>query len=367
LAARTAPKAGLRALLGSGAWWWAVGLNASGGLLHVVALAYGPLTVVQPLGALTLVAAVPLGARRAGRQVSREEWRGTAFTLVGLAAILLTAAGTGTEPNESLSLAEALGVGGVALTLVALLARPGARPGLPHAAASGIASGVASALTQTITVAAAGGSMPGGPGSGTDGLVLWQVMLVAVLVAGFAVGGLLLSQTAYHGGLGAPLAVLTLANPVGAAVIGLTLLDERLQGGGLGIAAALVGAVVAARGVVLLTDTPAARLLMDTPKAPEQERESEPESEPTSGPAALTASGEQTASGERIAPVMPAMPAPDGALTRSVEPVATFLAVPPPMMFFPGGFPRPHGPVDGKTPGPEPRARRRRRRCRAEP
>ncbi|MFD7894849.1 hypothetical protein [Streptomyces sp. NPDC059743] len=372
LAARTAPKAGLRALLGSGAWWWAVGLNASGGLLHVVALAYGPLTVVQPLGALTLVAAVPLGARRAGRQVSREEWRGTAFTLVGLAAILLTAAGTGTEPNESLSLAEALGVGGVALTLVALLARPGARPGLPHAAASGIASGVASALTQTITVAAAGGSMPGGPGSGGDGLVLWQVMIVAVLVAGFAVGGLLLSQTAYHGGLGAPLAVLTLANPVGAAVIGLTLLGERLQGGALGIAAALVGAVVAARGVVLLTHTPAARLLMET--APVSKREPESEPEPASGPAALTASGEQTASGERIAPVMPAMPAmpaPDSALTRSAEPVATFLAVPPPMMFFPGGFvvqiPSPHGPVDGGTPGPEPRARRRRRRCRAEP
>ncbi|MFE2496933.1 hypothetical protein [Streptomyces scopuliridis] len=245
LAARTEPGTGVLTLLTRGAWWWAVGLNAAGALLHVVALTYGPLTVVQPLGALTLVAAVPLGARRAGRQVSRGEWRGTAFTLVGLAAILLTAAGS--SPDETLSLPQALGVAGVALALVALLTRPGAGSGLRHAAASGIISGVASALTQTVTVAATARD--------ADALPIWQVAAVALVVATFASGGLLLSQRAYRGGLGAPLAVLTLANPLAAAVIGLTLLGERLQGGALGVTAALLGAVVAARGVVLLTRT----------------------------------------------------------------------------------------------------------------
>ncbi|MFE3137823.1 hypothetical protein [Streptomyces scopuliridis] len=245
LAARTEPGTGVLTLLTRGAWWWAVGLNAAGALLHVVALTYGPLTVVQPLGALTLVAAVPLGARRAGRQVSRGEWRGTAFTLVGLAAILLTAAGS--SPDETLSLPQALGVAGVALALVALLTRPGAGSGLRHAAASGITSGVASALTQTVTVAATARD--------ADALPIWQVAAVALVVATFASGGLLLSQRAYRGGLGAPLAVLTLANPLAAAVIGLTLLGERLQGGALGVTAALLGAVLAARGVVLLTRT----------------------------------------------------------------------------------------------------------------
>ncbi|GAA3772537.1 hypothetical protein GCM10023083_07030 [Streptomyces phyllanthi] len=67
---------GVRRLLASGAWWGSVVLNGAGALLHVVALAYGPLTVVQPLGALTLVAAVPLGARLAGRRVGAAEWRG---------------------------------------------------------------------------------------------------------------------------------------------------------------------------------------------------------------------------------------------------------------------------------------------------
>ncbi|EHN76616.1 integral membrane protein, partial [Streptomyces coelicoflavus ZG0656] len=45
LASRAAGAGALR-MLASSAWWWAVALNASAALLHVVALKYGPLTVV---------------------------------------------------------------------------------------------------------------------------------------------------------------------------------------------------------------------------------------------------------------------------------------------------------------------------------
>ncbi|MFJ1968296.1 hypothetical protein ACIO93_06480 [Streptomyces sp. NPDC087903] len=247
LASRTSGEGTLR-LLGSGAWWWSVALNASAALLHVVALRYGPLTVVQPLGALTLVAAVPLGARIAGRRVSANEWRGTAYTLAGLAAILVTASGS--APDTVLSAPEALAVAGATAALIGMLARPGTRPGLRHATASGFASGVASALTQTVTVAATDRTGP---------LLSVQVVGVALLVAAFAAGGLLLSQTAYRGGLGAPLAMVTLANPTAAAVIGLSLLGERLQGGAAGVLLALAGAGLASWGVVLLSRvTPAA-------------------------------------------------------------------------------------------------------------
>ncbi|MET8564029.1 hypothetical protein ABZV75_26950 [Streptomyces flaveolus] len=244
LASRSAGT-GLLRLLGTGAWWSAVGLNAAAALLHVVALKYGPLTVVQPLGALTLVAAVPLGARAAGRRVSALEWRGTALTLLGLAALLATASGP--APARVLSLTEALVVAGTTAAAIGLLSWPGARPGLRHATASGFASGVASALTQTVTVAATDRSGP---------VLSTGVIVVAVLVAAFAVGGLLLSQTAYRGGLGAPLAVVTLTNPVAAAVIGLSLLGQGLQGGAAGVLLALAGAGLAACGVVLLTRTP---------------------------------------------------------------------------------------------------------------
>ncbi|MFJ9024282.1 hypothetical protein ACIRPU_30575 [Streptomyces sp. NPDC102259] len=281
------PGTGLLRLLGNAAWWWSVGLNAAAALLHVVALKYGPLTVVQPLGALTLVAAVPMGARVAGRQVSAAEWRGTAFTLAGLAAILVTASGP--APEDVLSMPEAVAVAGATATLIGLLARRGARPGLRHATASGFASGVASALTQTVTVAATDRSGP---------LLSVQVIGVALLVAAFATAGLLLSQTAYRGGLGAPLAMVTLANPVAAAAIGLALLGERLQGGAAGVLLALAGAGVAGWGVVLLSraapesgadqdeDHPVAAVLALRPETASAEPALLPR--PTTGPEHLT-------------------------------------------------------------------------------
>ncbi|MEV7288994.1 DMT family transporter [Streptomyces sp. NPDC093252] len=253
LAARS-PGTGLLRLLRGGAWWGSVLLNASGALLHVVALRYGPLTVVQPLGALTLVAAVPLGAKLAGRRVSATEWRGTALTLTGLAALLVAA--TGPAPDDVLSVREALLVSAATAVFIGALCHPGVRPGLRHATASGVASGVASALTQTVTVAATDGS------ASPFGL---QVAGVAVLVAALATGGLLLSQTAYRDGLGAPLALVTLANPVAAAAIGLTLLGERFRGGAAGVVLAVGGAGLAAWGVIQLSRAEARRTAAAAP------------------------------------------------------------------------------------------------------
>ncbi|WP_405435949.1 DMT family transporter [Streptomyces avidinii] len=236
------------ALLGSGAWWWSAGLNAAAALLHAAALRYGPLTLVQPLGALTLVAAVPLGARRSGRRVAATEWRGTLATVAGLGLLLLPASGP--APDDTLTLVEALAVSGATIAVIMMLtAVKDPRSGLRHATASGLASAAASALTQTVAVAAGRGGA----------LLSVRVVSVAVLVMVFAVGGMLLSQRAYRGGgLGAPLAVVNLANPLAAAAIGMVLLGERLQGGPAGLLLAATGALLAARGVVLLTRTPSA-------------------------------------------------------------------------------------------------------------
>lgn len=240
----------LRALLARGQWWSAVGLNAAGALAHVAALHYGPLTLVQPLGALTLVAALPLGAYAARRRVTRTEWRGALWTLAGLVGLVAV---TGpTEPGEALSLRESLVVAAATALLIVALAS-GRHPtkghaprGLGHATASGIASGVASALTQTLTAAFAL-ELPGGKPA------WWQTALLAVLISGFATGGLLLSQAAYRGGLAAPLAVVNLSNPAAAAIIGVALLGETFRAGAWGWLVAAGASLVAARGVVLLT------------------------------------------------------------------------------------------------------------------
>ncbi|QQM42321.1 DMT family protein [Streptomyces liliifuscus] len=236
--------ADLRGTLARGSWWGAVGLNASGALLHVVALRYGPLTLVQPLGALTLVVAVPLGSLVARRRTSAVQWRGMGLTLLGLTA-LLAATAAGNAPDDTLGIGEVLAVALVAFVVIAVLVRlasggsgGSALGGLAFAAASGIASGVGSTLAQKLAI---------GP------TLSWSVAVVAVLTVAFASGGLLLSQKAYRSGLGGPLALLTLVNPVAASVIGISLLGEGFQYGTAGTLIALAGAVAAARGVVLLS------------------------------------------------------------------------------------------------------------------
>ncbi|MFF7177713.1 DMT family transporter [Streptomyces sp. NPDC008121] len=306
LAATPAPAGGngggsLRALLARGQWWWAVGLNAAGALAHVAALHYGPLTLVQPLGALTLVAALPLGAHLARRRVTRTEWRGAFWTLAGLVG-LVSVTGPAT-PGEALSLREALVVSAATAAVIAVLASgrrhgktrgghpgsggavtPARGSGLGHATASGIASGVASALTQTLTAALAL-QLPGGS------LTWWQTALVAVLISGFAVGGLLLSQTAYRGGLAAPLAVVNLANPAAAAVIGVALLGETFRAGGWGWLIAATASMVAARGVVLLTtgaDTTPGAATSARAEGPAMQAPASPQVTPDAMPAPAT-------------------------------------------------------------------------------
>lgn len=225
-------------LLGSGGWWGAVALNTGGAALHVTALKFGPLTLVQPIGALTLAAGVPMAARIAGRRVTRSEWRGIAWTLVGFGALLpLTASGTGGTRTLGATAALAAAAATCLVVFLLLSAPAGRARALGYAAASGVTSAVASTLTQTVL---------------HSGLTA-QTALVATMMAGLAVGGLVLSQSAYTGGgLGAPLAVLTLANPVVSAGIGLTLLGEQVRGGSAGALAAVLGAAVAARGVAML-------------------------------------------------------------------------------------------------------------------
>ncbi|MFI7542114.1 hypothetical protein [Actinoplanes sp. NPDC049599] len=232
-------------------WWMIIGLNGGGALLHIGALAYGSLAVVQPLGALTLVVALPVGAAVAGRRVRRREWRGAVATVGGLVALLI-AVGTA-APARALTdrqvvlLVLASGALIVALSGRAYRAVPGpARlPGLRLAAAGGTAFAASSALTQTVLLRI-----------GADGLAALERPMVAgttLTVVALSAAGLLLSQAAYRYGLGGPLATLTIANPVAAAGIGIALLG---LGAGLtwdALLAAGAGAVLATVGVLLLT------------------------------------------------------------------------------------------------------------------
>ena len=227
-------------------WWAALALNGVGAGLHVVALRYGPLSLVQPFGVLTLVLAVPLAAMLARRAVTLVEGRGIGLTVVGLVGILLLAGTTG--GIAVLTTAQLVGLLLVTAALLTALggwsAVPGAS-GLWAAAAAGVSFGVSSALTQTVAVHVTN--------DGLGALLDPTVAVAALAIAALSTAGMLFTQRSYRDGLGAPLAVSTLANPVAAATIGLVLLGEQITGGAIGAVVALAGALLAAAGVILLT------------------------------------------------------------------------------------------------------------------
>ncbi|MDQ7908825.1 DMT family transporter [Phytohabitans sp. ZYX-F-186] len=233
------------ALLRRGRWWFAVALNGAGGALHVAALAFGPLSLVQPLGVLTLVLALPMGAALARRRVSGRAWRGAGYTVAGLVVLLLLISpATGAEAldgRDATALAIAATATVAVLMAAARLSRPLVVRSLLNAVASGVAFAVASALTQTVALRT----------SETGPTAMFSP--IALVLGVMAVGGLLLSQMAYrNSGLGAPLATVTLSNPIASAVIGMVLLGERFVGGTPGALAALAAALLASWGVVVL-------------------------------------------------------------------------------------------------------------------
>ncbi|MFG2126958.1 DMT family transporter [Streptomyces sp. NPDC048751] len=226
-------------------WWGAVALNGLGGLLHVVALAYGPLSLVQPLGALTIVFALPMAALFVGRKAGAAAWRGAIMATVGLAGLLSL---VGASEAQSLSTPQrvsvALVTGGAVVALMiagrAAHRHPAVRSML-LATASGIAFGMSSVFTKTVAV------------DWTDGVSAADLPSLAVIGV-LATAGILLSQASYRGGgLAAPLATLTVVNPVVAAAVGITMFGETFRYGTTGTVLALSCGVVAAGGLILLT------------------------------------------------------------------------------------------------------------------
>ncbi|MFF0666767.1 DMT family transporter [Streptomyces tendae] len=233
------------------AWWGAVSLNGLGGLLHVVALALGPLSLVQPLGALTIVFALPMAALFVGRRAGATAWRGALMATVGLAGLLsLVGASDAQSLNTAQRVAAALVTGGAVVALMiagrAAHRHPAVRSIL-LATASGIAFGMSSVFTKTVAVDWTGGVSVGD---------LPSLAVIGVL----ATAGMVLSQASYRGaGLAAPLATLTVVNPVVAAVVGITMFGETFRYGTTGTVLALSCGVVAAGGLIMLTTERIAR------------------------------------------------------------------------------------------------------------
>lgn len=223
----------------------AVGLG-----LQALALGAGSVSVVQVLLVTGLLFSVPLAALQEHRRATGMELLGAALVVVGVGGFLLAL-----RPGEGaveVSFLRALPVGGTLLGTagaLVLLARelPRLRPAF-LAAGSGLCYGLSTGLFKIV--------VEGALRDGVRVLASWP----PYALLGCGMGGLLLTQSAFQrSGLGSPLAVLTLAEPVAAVLVGVLVLDEPLAASLTARALGAVAAITAAVGVVVLSSSPAAR------------------------------------------------------------------------------------------------------------
>jgi drug/metabolite transporter (DMT)-like permease len=225
-------------------WWGGIASMACGAGVHVVALGLGSVTLVQPVGVLALVLALPLDARLERRTIRGAEWASAALLVAGLAGLLALAPHHG-EPREAGSgglVATAIVAAGVLAALVLVGNRLGWRGrAVSRAAGAGLCAGVTSGLVRPVLHGLHRGPLEAG------------VVVAGITVVVLPVIGVLLLQTAYRdGGLDAGLATQTTVDPVVAGVIGIVVLDERFGGGVVGSGLAVLCAVVTVVGLVAL-------------------------------------------------------------------------------------------------------------------
>jgi drug/metabolite transporter (DMT)-like permease len=217
---------------------WVAGTlgNGFGYVLQAIALAFGSLLVVAPILVTTLLFALPLGARLAHRRLPRDVWIWGLILVVALALFeSLGDANNGRShaSNEGWLIISAIGVPIVAACLLLAHSRSGATRASLLAVATGLLAGVMAVLTKAVVADVQHSVMHAVTSGETYGLI-------AVGAAGIYV-----QQLAFQAGdLQASLPIMTVLEPMVAAVIGLTLLHEQLRSTGLRLAV-LIGAVLA--------------------------------------------------------------------------------------------------------------------------
>jgi drug/metabolite transporter (DMT)-like permease len=141
--------------------WFAIGMGVALGawLLHVAALAFAPLSVVQAVLSTGVVILAVLADRLFGFEVGRRQWLGVAMTAAGLVLLVVTLPeSVPTHPaHSSYSLAGMLAFEGGMLAIGALLIT-GPRMGAPDhhhgimlGAAAGVLFGVSDVAIKALT------------------------------------------------------------------------------------------------------------------------------------------------------------------------------------------------------------------------
>jgi hypothetical protein len=205
-------------------WWLGSLADLSGYAAQAAALGLGSLLLVQPLLVTSLLFALPLGARWAGRDLRRSDWTWSVLLAGALALFVVSG-----EPTAGLDRAGARAWLPAAVVLGLLLCgclagaavRRGTTRAVLLAVATGVLYGLAAALTKGVVSVL------------DDGVVTlltsWETYALALSLG----AGTLLQQSAFQAGdLAASLPAVTVGEPVVAVGVGVAVLQEQLQADG---------------------------------------------------------------------------------------------------------------------------------------
>lgn len=225
-------------------WIAGITLLVLGYGFQLVALAYGPVALVQPIVITELAFAVPFAMARRRRSTGWREWAGIGGVLVGVCVFLLLASPQSGIPETGGAL-WLLGLLPVAIAM-AIAVHVGTQtrgPGraMSLAAAAGLAFGVLAVLTKSVTYVA----------RESAGQVLTSWQLYAAIVCG--IGALVLSQSAYQAGpLAYSMPVVAIVEPMVAVMLGATILGEQIFLGGPALLLEFLAVLLACAGIRLL-------------------------------------------------------------------------------------------------------------------
>ncbi len=213
-----------------------------------VALAFGPLSLVQPLIVTELIFALPLSARLHHLSLGGRDWLGALAVGGGLAIAVVSASPSQGDPSATprgwwLTVAAVAAVAALAVLAGRRLS------GTPRASllafAGAVVMGSQSALLAVTIKHLRAGFVPL--------FTAWQTYLLVVA----SIGGLLLIQSAYQAGpLAASMPVIDAVEPAVSIAVGLALFGETLAGGALRHAGAVIGMLCVIGGIVLLDTSP---------------------------------------------------------------------------------------------------------------
>jgi drug/metabolite transporter (DMT)-like permease len=232
-----------------------------GFLCQATALSLGSLAVVQPVLAVELPITLLVASRVFRRPLHRREWTAIAAMAGGLATALAAAAPTPGNRNPA-NLPLAIGCGSACAFLAIIAIVCWQLRGSPRAALLGVTSGglfgVTATLMTTVTVRAQAGFV--------TLFSSWQLYAMAVV----GLTALIVLQQAYGAGvLNASQPGVTIADPIIAVILGVTVFGETLRLGWL-LPLEIAAIALIVFGAIEMSHSPLAA--SDEQNSPETER-----------------------------------------------------------------------------------------------